>query len=91
MKTSAEGHAALANLYCMDDFNPPASEKEFQRAIALDPNYATAHHWFSNSLLVTVGRLMKRSKKVNAPSSWIHFLSLSTRDLGKHVDAESSL
>jgi len=55
-ETSAEGHAALANLYCMDDFNPPASEKEFQRALALDPNYATAHHWFSNSLLVTMGR-----------------------------------
>ena len=55
-ETSAEGHAALGNLYCMDDFNTPASEKEFQRAIALDPNYATAHHWFSNSLLVTMGR-----------------------------------
>jgi TolB-like protein/Tfp pilus assembly protein PilF len=55
-ETSAEGHAALGNLYCMDDFNPRASEKEFERALALDPNYATAHHWFSNGLLVTMGR-----------------------------------
>jgi TolB-like protein/Tfp pilus assembly protein PilF len=62
-ETSAEGHAALANLYCMDDFNPPASEKEFQRAIALDPNYATAHHWFSNSLLVTMGRFDEAIKE----------------------------
>ncbi|HEY2143562.1 MAG TPA: tetratricopeptide repeat protein [Candidatus Udaeobacter sp.] len=62
-ETSAEGHAALGNLYCMDDFNPPASEKEFQRAIALDPNYATAHHWFSNSLLVTMGRFDKAIKE----------------------------
>jgi TolB-like protein/Tfp pilus assembly protein PilF len=62
-ETSAEGHAALANLYCMDDFNPPTSEKEFQRAIALDPNYATAHHWFSNSLLVTMGRFDEAIKE----------------------------
>jgi TolB-like protein/Tfp pilus assembly protein PilF/class 3 adenylate cyclase len=62
-ETSAEGHAALGNLYCMDDFNPPASEKEFQRALALDPNYATAHHWFSNSLLVTMGRFDEAIKE----------------------------
>jgi TolB-like protein/Tfp pilus assembly protein PilF len=62
-ETSAEGHAALGNLYCMDDFNPPASEKEFQRAIVLDPNYATAHHWFSNSLLVTMGRFDEAIKE----------------------------
>jgi TolB-like protein/Tfp pilus assembly protein PilF len=62
-ETSAEGHAALANLYCMDDFNPPASEKEFHRALALDPNYATAHHWFSNSLLVTMGRFDEAIKE----------------------------
>jgi TolB-like protein/Tfp pilus assembly protein PilF len=62
-ETSAEGHAALGNLYCMDDFNPPASEKEFQRAIALDPNYATAHHWFGNSLLVTMGRFDEAIKE----------------------------
>ena len=62
-ETSAEGHAALGNLYCMDDFNPPASEKEFQRALALDPNYATAHHWLSNSLLVTMGRFDEAIKE----------------------------
>jgi TolB-like protein/Tfp pilus assembly protein PilF len=62
-ESSAEGHAALGNLYCMDDFNPSASEKEFQRAIALDPNYATAHHWFSNSLLVTMGRFDEAIKE----------------------------
>jgi TolB-like protein/tetratricopeptide (TPR) repeat protein/class 3 adenylate cyclase len=62
-ETSAEGHAALGNLYCMDDFNPPAAEKEFQRAIALDPNYATAHHWFSNGLLVAMGRFDEAIKE----------------------------
>ena len=32
------------------------AEKEFKRAIALNPNYATAHHWFGNALLVALGR-----------------------------------
>jgi TolB-like protein/Tfp pilus assembly protein PilF len=62
-ETSAEGHAALANLYGLDDFNPPAAEKEFQRAIALDPNSATAHHWYSNGLLVSTGRFEEAIKE----------------------------
>ena len=54
-ETSAEGHAALAMLLLFDfKFSP--SEQEFRRAIELNPNYATAHHWFGNSLLVTLGR-----------------------------------
>src|SRR5882762_7444767 len=91
-ETSAEGHAALANLYCMDDFNPPASEKEFQRAIALDPNYATAHHWFSNSLLVTVGRFDeaikegKRAVELDPLSLIINADLGSTLMLSRHYD-----
>jgi len=54
-ETSAEGHSALAMLLCFD-FKFPASEAEFRRAIQLNPNYATAHHWFANSLLVSLGR-----------------------------------
>jgi TolB-like protein/Tfp pilus assembly protein PilF len=54
-ETSAEGHSALAMLLLFD-FKFAESEKEFQRAIDANPNYATAHHWFGNSLLVTLGR-----------------------------------
>ena len=54
-ETSAEGHSALAMLLLFD-LKLPESEKEFRRAIEINPNYATAHHWFGNSLLVTLGR-----------------------------------
>jgi TolB-like protein/Flp pilus assembly protein TadD len=54
-ETSAEGHAALALLQLFD-FKFKESEEEFKRAIELNPNYATAHHWYGNSLLVTLGR-----------------------------------
>jgi len=54
-ETTAEGHAALANLLCVQlDFTE--SEKEFRRAIELNPNYATAHHWYGNSLFADLGR-----------------------------------
>ena len=54
-ETTAEGHAALGNLLFVQ-LNFTESEKEFRRAIELNPNYATAHHWFSNSLLASLGR-----------------------------------
>ena len=61
-ETSAEGHAALAMLELFD-FKFEPSEQEFRRAIELNPNYATAHHWFGNSLLVTLGRFDQAIKE----------------------------
>ena len=59
---SAEGHTALAQLV-MFNFKFPESEHEFRRAIELNPNYATAHHWLGNSLLVTLGRFDEAVKE----------------------------
>lgn len=59
---SGEGHTALAQLL-MFDFKFPESEHEFRRAIELNPNYATAHHWLGNSLLVTLGRFDEAVKE----------------------------
>jgi TolB-like protein/predicted Zn-dependent protease len=61
-ETSCEGHTALAMLLLFD-FQFAPSEQEFRRAIELNPNYATAHHWFGNSLLVTLGRFDEAIKE----------------------------
>jgi len=53
--TSSEGRSALAMLLCFD-FRFAESEAEFKRAIRLDPNYATAHHWYGDDLLARLGR-----------------------------------
>lgn len=45
--TMAEAHASLASVSLLYDWNWPLAEKEFQRAIQLNPNYATAHHWYA--------------------------------------------
>jgi tetratricopeptide (TPR) repeat protein len=59
---SAEGHTALAQLVLFD-FKFVESEHEFRRAIELNPNYATAHHWLGNSLLVSLGRFDEAVKE----------------------------
>jgi TolB-like protein/DNA-binding winged helix-turn-helix (wHTH) protein/Tfp pilus assembly protein PilF len=43
----AEAHASLAFVEMQYEWNWSASEQEFRRAIALNPNYATAHQWFA--------------------------------------------
>jgi TolB-like protein/DNA-binding winged helix-turn-helix (wHTH) protein/Tfp pilus assembly protein PilF len=45
--TIAEGHAELALVEFYYDWDWPRSEQEFKRAIELNPNYATAHQWYS--------------------------------------------
>jgi len=48
--TLAQAHTALAQVLFFDlDF--AGAINEFQRAIDLDPNYATAHHWYANGPL----------------------------------------
>jgi TolB-like protein/DNA-binding winged helix-turn-helix (wHTH) protein/tetratricopeptide (TPR) repeat protein len=44
---SAEAHAALAFAYFDYDWDWAAAEKEYKRAIELNPNSAKAHHWYS--------------------------------------------
>ena len=52
--TLAEPHSTLGLiLYSAFDFSQ--SKKEFERAIALDPNDATAHQWFGNGPLIVTG------------------------------------
>ncbi len=48
---SAEAHTALALIVQNHDWDWQASEKEYQRAIELDPKYATAHQWYAEHLM----------------------------------------
>jgi TolB-like protein/DNA-binding winged helix-turn-helix (wHTH) protein/tetratricopeptide (TPR) repeat protein len=48
----AEAHASLAFALDLYGWNWEAAEAEYQRAIKLDPGYATAHQWYSWHLLM---------------------------------------
>src|SRR6266567_929136 len=49
--TLAEAHTSLALVLNDYDFDFEQSLKEFERAIQLNPNYATAHQWSARPLL----------------------------------------
>jgi TolB-like protein/Tfp pilus assembly protein PilF len=43
----AEAHTSLGHVKMMHDWDWPGAETEFRRALGLNPNYATAHHWYA--------------------------------------------
>jgi tetratricopeptide (TPR) repeat protein len=53
--SSAETHTSMAHVLHNYDWDFAAAEREFQRAIQLNSNYATAHHLYSH-LLMQLGR-----------------------------------
>jgi TolB-like protein/DNA-binding winged helix-turn-helix (wHTH) protein/Flp pilus assembly protein TadD len=48
----AEAHTSLAFILDLYDWDWDTAEKEYKRAIALNPGYATAHHWYAWHLIV---------------------------------------
>jgi TolB-like protein/Tfp pilus assembly protein PilF len=46
----AEAHASFAYINMVYDWNWASAEKEFKRAIELNPNYAGAHEWYAEFL-----------------------------------------
>lgn len=47
----AEAHTAFALIVQNHDWDWQRAEQEFRRAIELNPNYATAHHWYAEHLM----------------------------------------
>ncbi len=43
----AEAHASLAFISIWWNWNATQADREFRRAIELDPDYATGHHWYA--------------------------------------------
>jgi serine/threonine protein kinase/tetratricopeptide (TPR) repeat protein len=52
----AESHVSLGHVSYFYDRDWVKAEKEFKRAIALNPNYPVAHHWYAIFLSTIPGR-----------------------------------
>ncbi len=61
---SAEAHASLAFVLAYWKWDIAGAEREFRRAIQLDPDYGAAHHWYAN-FLAMVGRSEEALKEIN--------------------------
>ncbi len=55
-ETLAEAHTAFGCVKMMYERDWSNAEREFKRAIELDPNYAHAHNWYSH-FLMAMGRI----------------------------------
>jgi len=79
-ETLAEGHAAiaLARFHCDGDLS--GVEKEFKRAIELNPGSVTAHHWYSHYLLA-----MGRDQEAIAEGALAYDLSPVDPEMGVHM------
>jgi TolB-like protein/Tfp pilus assembly protein PilF len=59
-----EPHASLGLIHALFDFDFATSVREFEEAIRLNPNYATAHHWFGDSTLPALGQFDRANAEV---------------------------
>jgi TolB-like protein len=76
----AEAHAALAAMNCAVEFQWAESERQFQRAIQLKPNYAVAH-WQYGWLLVFVGRAEDALKEMQRAAELDPLSPVMTTDI----------
>ena len=62
--SSAEAHNSLAFVTFYWKWDAGGAEKEFRRAIELNPNYVTAHHWYA-TFLMCIGRMPEALEEIN--------------------------
>ena len=102
--TLAEPHASLGMILFFTDWKLHDAEGEFERAISLNPNYATAYHWYSLDL-AAMGRFPEAlyeardaqkldplSLIINTNVGWIEYLShnyaAATTDLQRVLEMD---
>ncbi len=59
----AEAHTSLAYTLSRFEWDWAGAEKEFKRAIELDPNYATGHQWYGE-FLISRGNLEQGAREI---------------------------
>jgi serine/threonine-protein kinase len=78
---SAEAHTSLAHVKSTQDWDWSGAEAEFLRAISLDPNYPTVHHWYSTSCLAPQGRLDEAKEQILIARELDPISSIIARDV----------
>jgi DNA-binding winged helix-turn-helix (wHTH) protein/TolB-like protein/Tfp pilus assembly protein PilF len=87
----AEAHAALASIKAAYDWDWPGAEREYRRAIELNPNYETAHQWYAE-YLSGMGRHgeavaeIRRAKEINPASLIINSVEAWVLYYGRDYD-----
>ena len=85
--SSAEAHTSLAYIHLMWDWDFAAAEREFKRALQINPGYVNAHHWYSHEL-IALGRVAESHEEsetalgldpadvvINEHMAWHHMMT----------------
>lgn len=93
--TLAEAHTCLAEVLKDYDWDWTGAESAYRRAIALNPNYSTAHHFYAQ-LLVSLRRYaeaaeqMELARRVDplspAINAYVPYIYLAARDYARASD-----
>ena len=77
-----EPHASLGLIHALFDFDFATSVREFEEAIRLNPNYATAHHWFGDSVLPALGEFDRANAEAKLALGLDPLSVVNTTDAG---------
>jgi TolB-like protein/DNA-binding winged helix-turn-helix (wHTH) protein/Tfp pilus assembly protein PilF len=78
----ADAHTSLGFVKMHYDWDFAGAEKEFQRAIALNPGYATGHHWYAYDL-VALARLDDALAEIRRAQKADPLSVIISRDVGE--------
>jgi TolB-like protein/DNA-binding winged helix-turn-helix (wHTH) protein/Tfp pilus assembly protein PilF len=81
----AEAQASLGLIAPLTDWNWADSKKHFERALILNPNYATAHHWYAEAYLMPMGQVENALAELRTAQTLDPLSPVITTDLGKDL------
>jgi TolB-like protein/Tfp pilus assembly protein PilF len=79
----AEAHTSMAMALAIMDWDWRAAEEEYKRALALNPSYVTAHHWYATHFLVAQRRLEEAVKEMQEAHRLDPFSPVIATNLGR--------
>lgn len=91
----AEAHVSLADVLSNYEWNWEGANREYRKALELNPNYATAHHWYAmalanQGLFDEAIREIKRAQQLDPLSIRINqnvgFIYYQSRQYDKAID-----
>jgi serine/threonine-protein kinase len=78
---ASEAHTSQAHMEATQNWDWPASERQFRLAISLDRGSATARHWYAMSCLIPLGRLDEALDEMFVAQSLDPVSSIVARDI----------
>jgi serine/threonine-protein kinase len=81
--TLAEAHSALAFIKTVYEWDWHGAEKEFRRAIELNPKYSNAHYFYAFAHLLSLGRMDEANTEIKRALELEPFSLIINTNLGR--------